>query len=218
MKTPEPRDPAIGARLRALRLSSGRSLASVAEAVGISSSALSQIETGVMTPSVNRLIEIMKILGMPVSSIFDDSDGADVVVAEESSSEPFPGVHVGGLNLAPPTILGQGVVYRRLSPVTLGGFDLYESTYPTGASSSIDGAMLVHDGYEIGLVTNGSVVFEFSDGELELTEGESISFWATRPHRIVNASKRFPAVLIWLTIRDAKEPAPPHGGVPGLRA
>ena len=53
----------IGARLRRLRTASGRSLASVAQQLGISSSALSQIETGTMRPSVNRLVELVAVLG-----------------------------------------------------------------------------------------------------------------------------------------------------------
>ena len=62
----------IGPRLRKLRVATGRSLSSVAHELGISSSALSQIETGVMQPSVNRLIELVGVLGVPVSAIFDD--------------------------------------------------------------------------------------------------------------------------------------------------
>lgn len=203
----------IGTRLRRLRLASGRSLSSVAESVGISPSALSQIETGAMQPSVNRLIEIVTEVGAPVSAVFDDHDVFAPRTLAAGTSEPIPGVHVssaeggaeGGAQGAPAATLGQGVVYRRLVPVALDGIDLFESVYPPGAASSIDGAMLVHAGYEMGSVIRGTLRFEFSEGTVELGPGGSLAFWATRPHRVVNASDDVPAAAIWLTLRDLSE-------------
>ncbi|MGB4778349.1 helix-turn-helix domain-containing protein [Microbacterium sp.] len=192
----------IGPRLRRLRTSSGRSLASVAEAVGISSSALSQIETGVMQPSVNRLIEIVAVLGAPVSAIFDDHDVLQPTALAAGTSEPIPGVHVSVPDEASAPTLRQGVVYRRLTPVALDGIDLFETTYPPGTSSSIDGAMLVHAGYEMGSVVVGTLLFEFTEGAVELGVGGSLAFWATRPHRVVNPSQATTAVAIWLTLRN----------------
>ena len=74
-----------------------------------------------------------------------------------------------------------------------------------GAASSIDGAMLVHAGYEMGSVIRGTLRFEFSEGTVELGPGGSLAFWATRPHRVVNASDDVPAAAIWLTLRDLSE-------------
>ncbi len=200
----------IGARLRKLRVDSGRSLASVAEAVGISSSALSQIETGAMQPSVNRLIEIVAVIGVSVSAIFDDHEVLHPKAIDPGSSEPIPGVRVSVVEEDIAT-LGQGVVYRSLTPVRLSGIDLFETIYPPGSSSSIDGAMLVHAGYEMGAVTEGTLRFEFTEGSIDLSPGGSLAFWATRPHRVVNETSRR-ATAIWLTLRDlAAEPVPIDG-------
>ncbi|WP_345399660.1 helix-turn-helix transcriptional regulator [Nonomuraea salmonea] len=46
----------LGRRLRELRTESGKSLRTVAKELGISPSAVSQIERGTMRPSVSRLI------------------------------------------------------------------------------------------------------------------------------------------------------------------
>lgn len=211
----------IGARLRKLRQATGRSLASVAQQMGISSSALSQIETGAMQPSVNRLVELVGVLGVPVSAIFDDlsvfalDDGGE----DGDVQEPIPGVLVSrGVEVAP-AHLGQGVVYRRLSPSQLPGVTWFESTYPPGSSSSLDGAMLVHPGYESGHVVTGELTFEFTEGAVRLGAGQSLSFAATRPHRVVNETDAV-AVSIWLTVDieraaeagtvggDAAQPAP----------
>jgi DNA-binding XRE family transcriptional regulator len=204
----------IGTRLRTLRTRSGRSLASVAHELGISSSALSQIETGVMKPSVQRLVELVGVLGVPVSAIFDDvgvavpadAAGGDVV-------EPVPGVLVSFGGDVRPAHLGEGVTYRRLSPAPLRGVTLFESTYPPGAASSPAGEMLVHAGYDCGHVVAGELVFEFSDGEVRLGPGGSLSFAASRPHRVVNPSDRV-AVAIWLTLEQAAE-AVRSGAEPG---
>jgi transcriptional regulator with XRE-family HTH domain len=207
----------IGARLRTLRVATGRSLSSVAHELGISSSALSQIETVVMQPSVNRLIELVGVLGVPVSAIFDDlgrfaprpHDGHSDV------TEQLPGVlvaHAGGMS---PAELAEGVTYRRLSPASLPGVDWFESTYPPGSSSSIDGTMLVHAGYESGWVARGELTFEFADGKVRLGPGESLSFPASRPHRVVNDTAE-PAVAIWLTLTGpgaAPAAAPGTGAV-----
>ena len=191
----------IGPRLRTLRVATGRSLSSVAHELGISSSALSQIETGVMQPSVNRLIELVGVLGVPVSAIFDDADRFAPRPHDDHSdvTEQLPGVlvaHAGGIS---PAELAQGVTYRRLSPASLPGVDWFESTYPPGSSSSIDGTMLVHAGYESGWVARGELTFEFADGKVRLGPGESLSFPASRPHRVVNDTGE-PAVAIWLTL------------------
>ncbi len=191
----------IGARLRRIRLAGGRSLASVAQEMGISSSALSQIETGAMQPSVNRLIELVGVLGVPVSTIFDETDvfSPDLPERGAETTEPIPGVLVADHEKSAPAHLGLGVVYRRLSPATLPGMDFFESTYPPGASSSVDGAMLVHEGYETGSVISGELTFEFTEGSVRLGPGGSLSFAASRPHRVVNETDAV-AVAVWLTI------------------
>ncbi|GAB3603180.1 helix-turn-helix domain-containing protein [Microbacterium aureliae] len=191
----------IGARLRGIRLESGRSLASVAQQLGISSSALSQIETGAMQPSVARLIELVGVLGVPVSAIFDESTAPAPrpEAAADHVSEPLEGVLVSQSDDGGAAHLGLGVTYRRLSPAALPGVEWFESTYPPGSSSSEDGAMLVHSGYESGHVVRGELAFEFADGVVRLGAGGSLSFAASRPHRIVNDSGET-AVALWLTL------------------
>lgn len=189
----------IGARLRKLRTATGRSLASVAQEMGISASALSQIETGAMQPSVNRLVELVGVLGAPVTAIFEETDVFAPEVAGDDVTEPVEGVLVSLGGEARTAHLGQGVTYRRLSPGALPGVDYFESVYPPGSSSSLDGAMLVHPGYESGHVLTGELTFEFTEGEVVLGPGQSLSFHATRPHRVVNRTDAV-AIAIWLTL------------------
>ena len=198
--TEDPFPELVGRRLRALRAGTDRSLSSVAREIGISASALSQIESGVLRPSVKRLIDIVGALGVPVSAALDDARFAPrpETGSPPRTSEPLTGVHVA---LPPEARLGDGVTYRRLTPVVIPGLDLYESTYPPGTSSSPDGEMLVHHGYETGSVVRGELAFRFADGVVRVPPGGSISFPATRPHRVQNETDEV-AVAVWATVTD----------------
>ncbi len=200
MTAEDPLSSTIGRRLREVRLSRGRSLASVAAEMGISSSALSQIETGVMRPSVNRLVELVRALQVPISLIFEEeADHGSAVGGGQDTTEIYPGVVVGPPSEVALAHLGQGVTYRRLTPFAVPGIDLFESTYPAGTSSSIDGAMLVHEGWESGFVTQGELVFEFTEGEVLIGVGGSLAFEALRPHRVVNRTDNV-GIAIWMTL------------------
>ena len=59
----------LGASLRAERLRQGLSLRETARRLGISASALSQIETGKAHPSVGKLFDIVNLLNVSVDGL-----------------------------------------------------------------------------------------------------------------------------------------------------
>jgi len=193
----------VGVRIRELRTQAGRSLSSVADAVGISSSALSQIETGAMQPSVNRLIEIVTSLNVPLAAVFEQHTVLANPFKDDKSqaNEIFASVLVAMPRDISSVNLGQGVIYRRLSPLAVDGVEMFESIYPPGSSSSPDGSMLVHKGYEIGNVMAGELTFEFEEGAITLKTGGSISFPAEKPHRVANLSSHTSGSAVWITIQ-----------------
>ena len=191
----------LGARIRQLRQDAGLSLTAVARRLGVSASALSQIETGVMQPSVSRLVEIMGVLGLPLSMVFDEhlASSFPPPYATPPAEEALDAVTVARAAESTTVDLERGVVYRRLAPQPLPGTEYFESTYPPGAASGDEGTLLVHRGLETGIVTAGRLTFQFTDGEVELTEGDAIYFPAAKGHRIVNRTDA-PAVATWLTV------------------
>lgn len=197
----------LGARIRRLRQDVGLSLTEVARRLGVSASAVSQIETGVMAPSVGRLVGIMGVLGLPLTTVFDQSVAPAVPQAdgEAAAGEELRGVRVARAGGAQTLGLDQGVVYRRLTPYPLPGTEFFESTYPPGAASGEEGDLLAHSGLETGVVTSGMLTFQFGDGEVELSPGDAIHFVAAKPHRVVNRTGEV-AVATWLTV-----------GIPGGR-
>jgi transcriptional regulator with XRE-family HTH domain len=192
-------EPSLGARLRGLRVARGVSARSLAATLGISASAVSQIERDVMRPSVVRLLAITDALGVSLSDVFEPPDA--VAVPRGGTTEPdHAGIAVTRGWEASPVTLDGGVTFRRLSPNPTSGLDFFESIYPPGATATLgDIDLFKHEGYEIGNVVAGELTVELADDEVVLAAGDSISYPCSVPHRIRNAGVR-PAVATWLIV------------------
>jgi quercetin dioxygenase-like cupin family protein/DNA-binding XRE family transcriptional regulator len=232
----------LGARLRAERLRQGMSLREMARRLGISPSALSQIETGKAQPSVSKLFDIVNLLNTSLDGLLagrqsppagrGEADGAGGAGAPAVAGpggvtgEPGQGAAVAGAagtqpgggqvaaSRAPETEgfmsvqrsgehevleLESGVQWRRLTAGSLPGVEFLHVTYEPGACSSGDGAFMRHAGQEFGYLVSGRLLVEVGFDAYELTEGDSISFPATTPHRLSNHAAE-PAYVIWLVL------------------
>ncbi len=97
-------DPPIGQRIREERLRRGYNLRTLARAVNVSASHISQIETGKCRPSVSTLYAITTVLGVSIDDIFEGAadTGLGAGVAEAglgtriSSGLPVSGLTVSG--------------------------------------------------------------------------------------------------------------------------
>jgi transcriptional regulator with XRE-family HTH domain len=191
-------DEQLGARIRALRVERRLSLRALAASVGISPSALSQIERGKMRPSVTRLFQIVSLLEVPLAIAFGEPAPSTPVATNGQSDE----VAVARAGDVPELTLGHGVNYRRLSPVPIPGLEVFESTYPPGASSSQHAEYLRHSGHEMGSVLSGMLTVDVGFEQYELGPGDSIKFPSTTPHRISNPGD-VPAVAVWVNMPQA---------------
>jgi len=206
--TPE----SLGARLRELRTGAGVSLRALAGRLGISPSAVSQIERGVMRPSVSRLIAYVGAIGVPLSAVFETGiekapEGSAGDRAAEYSAAGYGAAGTGQFQFAirrswevAPIRLGGGVTFRRLSPVPTSGVEFFESVYPPNSMSNAHGELLRHEGYEVGTVTAGELTVEFDTDVVTLAAGDSITFPCSRPHLISNRSPLVTAVATWLIV------------------
>lgn len=203
----------LGRRLRELRTQSGLSLRALARELDISASAVSQIETGTMVPSVNRLIAIVTALDVPLSAAFE-FPGAESAAASTTAAtlgdrlagladEPIErdGYVIARAGRVPAMNLESGVVYRRLSPGPVPSLEIFESTYPAGSTGSAHGDLIRHDGFEIGSITSGVLTITFEGEDVTLQAGDSITFPATRPHRLSNRSGG-PCVAVWVIVHS----------------
>ncbi len=207
--TPE----SLGARLRELRTGAGVSLRALAGRLNISPSAVSQIERGIMRPSVSRLIAYVGAIGVPLSAVFEagiekapeGSAGARAALEQAThSGEPGqPGQFQFAIRRSwevAPILLGGGVTFRRLSPVPTPGVEFFESVYPPNSRSNAHGNLLRHEGYEVGTVTSGELTVDFDTDVVTLAAGDSITYPCSRPHLISNRSAAVTAVATWLIV------------------
>lgn len=187
----------VGPRIRELRRRRGLTVRELGTRLGISGSAVSQIERAVLRPSVSRLIEIANALDTPLAALFDDE--GDPNPETRFSQLPSTGFTLMRGDQSRPLTLAGGVQFRRLSPSSVAGLDFFESTYPPGATAALDDELFRHEGYETGTVIEGELTIEFERERVVLAKGDSIGYPCETSHRIVNLSDA-PTVAVWLIL------------------
>jgi transcriptional regulator with XRE-family HTH domain len=182
----------LGARLRAERMRQGMSLREMARRLGISASALSQIETGKAQPSVSKLFDIVNLLGVSVDGLLAGRDGPQVVVGRGEEGF-FSLQRADGHETLE---LESGVLWSRLTAGSFPGVEFLRVTYQPGACSSSEGSFMRHAGQEFGYLLSGHLQVDVGFDAYRLGPGDSISFPATTPHRLRNDGPE-PAQAIW---------------------
>jgi transcriptional regulator with XRE-family HTH domain len=188
----------IGRRLAALRAEQGLSVSKLARAVGVSPSAVSQIERGQARPSVATLFALSRALNVPTDAFFDDSaadpEPASVAAApprtaapdQEAATTEDVDPHRFVLRQAnrPTLQCEDGVEWQRLTSTALDGLEFLELIYAPHAES--DTAVYRHRGFEFVVMTKGRMCISVGFEEHELLPGDSIAFPSWIPHRYVN--------------------------------
>jgi transcriptional regulator with XRE-family HTH domain len=178
----------LGASLRAERLRQGLSLRETARRLGISASALSQIETGKAHPSVGKLFDIVNLLNVSVDGLLAGGSAA------ARGDEGFVSLQRAGDHEV--LELESSVRWRRLTAGSYPGVEFLHVEYQPGGRSSGDDTLMRHAGQEFGYVLSGRLTIRVAFDTHELGPGDSISFPATTPHRLSNDGDE-PAHAIW---------------------
>src|SRR3954466_3664462 len=194
----------VGGRLRATRESLGISLRELARRVGVSPSLVSQIELDRVNPSISTLYSLVTELGMTMSDVFGDGRPAERAAQQPRSSD--------GLAERPETRrvinLASGVRWERLTPHSDSEVEFLYVTYPVGAESCPEDALMTHGGREYGYVTSGTLGVLVGFEEYELGPGGSIAFDSSSPHRLWTiGDEPVHAVWGWLGRQAAPRPA-----------
>jgi transcriptional regulator with XRE-family HTH domain len=192
----------LGPRLRAIRLRSGLSLRELARRVDISPSAISQIETGKMQPSVRTLYALASEFGVTVDEVlFEHARTTPTEVSpsvEASSAAGEPGLAVQRAGARPAINLSSGVTWERLMFWADEDVEFIEATYaPGGASAGPDDTLVRHNGHEFGHVLSGTLRVIVGFDEFVLGPGDSITFPSSTPHRLSNDGGE-PVRAIWV--------------------
>lgn len=188
----------VGSRLRARRERDGLTLRELARRLGVSPSAISQVETGKSLPSVSRLYAIVTELGMSLDELFghDASKSARPPTTlgasppqqrtqQRAAVEPEAG-HVQRAGMRKGLELESGVLWERLTANAESMADFLYVVYEVGGSSSQGDQFMRHLGREYGLVLSGTLEVTVGFDSYLLGPGDSISFDSTVPHRLRN--------------------------------
>jgi transcriptional regulator with XRE-family HTH domain len=200
---------AIGARLRLERERKGISLRKLSKAIGISPSALSQIETERSKPSVGTLYALVTELGLSLDELFTNGSGRPAASSGSDDSRQRAPTHQLGVQREAERkrlTLESGVVWERLTPTMEPDVDFLFVTYEVGGASSAAEMFVRHSGREYGLVLEGTLRVTVGFEAHDLEPGDSIVFDSTVPHRLENTGDR-PARAVWLALgRYASDP------------
>src|SRR5690625_1783239 len=171
----------LGERVSRYRELKGMSLRALAQAAGLSSSFLSQLENGRTNASVASLRKIAAALSVTPAQLFDTGE-----------------VHTTGVLRAAdrPTLPLEGGEKYVLALPPLRNLEVYAGEFKPGASTGPE--YYVHgNSQELFVVTQGSVVLELAGTRYELHKGDSIEFLSSTPHRVENESDEVAEVL-WI--------------------
>ena len=203
----------LGPRLRAIRLRRGISLRELARRLDLSPSAISQIETGKMQPSVRTLYAFVSEFRVTVDEVlFDPSapaaDSASRSVSESSAAAAGPGLAVQRAVGRPAITLNSGVTWERLMFWADEDVEFIEATYEPGGASSPDDALARHNGHEFGYILSGTLRVVVGFDDFTLGPGDSISFPSSTPHRLSNeGSETVRAIWVVRGRRGAQPPS-----------
>ena len=159
----------LGNAIRTLRLAQSRTLADVARDAAVSVSLLSQVERGLVDPSLDSLRDIAEALGTAPFRLFADDSPRPRVVRDGE-----------GRRLA---LAAADVEMELLSPSLEGAFKVGRWTLRPGGATAAQAR--AHPGEEATLILRGDVRFELGDEMIELCEGDFVTYDARIPHRCV---------------------------------
>ena len=206
----------VGQKLRARREEHELSLRELARRLGISPSALSQIETGKSRPSVSTLYAIVTELEMSLDELF--SGGRQPA---KRSPKPKPEAtgserrRVQRSDSRSVIDLESGVRWERLTATPDSDTDFLYVVYEAGGSSSDGEGFSRHSGREYGLILSGALEVTVGFDTYELGPGDSVSFDSSTPHRLRNTGSE-PACGVWfVTGRGGDTIVRRHGNVRG---
>ncbi len=210
---PGPEYAEMGDRLRAARRSRGFSLRELADRLGVSSSLISQVETGRASPSVSTLYAIANELDISLDALLFNGrtqagrNGMSSVEPDSAPVEPESAPARRALSGGPvqradgrkQIRLASGVIWERLTTTSEPDLDFIYVVYEVGGASGPANAFQRHAGHEWGYVLSGTLSVTIGFDEYQLEAGDSVSFDSMVPHRLANLGVQ-PVHGIWFVM------------------
>ncbi|NOX32515.1 MAG: helix-turn-helix domain-containing protein [Deltaproteobacteria bacterium] len=166
----------LGALLRAIRNSRHLTIKEVAAKAKVSSSLLSQIERNRISPSLDTLLQILEVYGVPPNKFFKDYETSSrVEIIRKDDRRIYQ---------------RKGFKYEKLcGDSQVRGNHSFNAFFLELAPGQLRGdAGDGHLGRELGIVVKGSAKLVYGEEIYEINQGDSISFFSQIPHVIQNTS------------------------------
>jgi transcriptional regulator with XRE-family HTH domain len=217
----------IGAKLKAARERNGVSVRGFARNIDVSPSLVSQIENGLVMPSVGTLYAMVSELGLTLDELFPGKPKQPAGAPQTASSAEQPDP-VRRRNRREVIRLADGVRWELLTPSPDPELEFLYVVYEVGAESCDKDLLVRHGGMEYAYLLSGRLGVRIGFSEYELGAGDSISFDAQSPHRLWTIGRK-PAVAIWAVLNRSgdkrtrkrhwvRAPQTVHAAAAGLRA
>ena len=158
-------------KLREIRKEKGWTILDLAEKTGLSPSLISQIERGLVDPTVNNFWKLCQSLDVSINIFFNPEESNLVVRANEREIISFR---------APCS----QVKYQLLSPPRSGDLELLLIDIEPGIQEKR--VFISHKGEECGFVISGELLVYLDDKKYHLKSGDSICFKSSIPHKFEN--------------------------------
>lgn len=183
----KPPVPKIGDTLRNVRRQRKLTLDELAKRSGVSKSMLSQIERGLVNPTLSVLWHLTSALGIEIGELLSNA----AIGAQQRVTE-----HLKAYSTPTMTSADGLCSLRILSPQrTILPVEWYELTFQPGG-------VLPSEGYEPGTFLHisplvGDLLLELDQQRVLIEQGDTLRFAGNRPHRLCNISEsRVTALLI----------------------
>ncbi|MDA8060722.1 MAG: helix-turn-helix domain-containing protein [Leptospirillum sp.] len=174
----------VSEKIRNLRLEKKMTLRGLAQSAGISPSALSQIESAQVSPSVATLEKIAAALRLPITVLFDEPEEANDPVLMPAKDRRRVYSAPSHATLEP---LARGLSKKKMQPFLLRldpGGEVGDHPY-SGT-----------EGEEFAIVLEGEVLFEQSGRNYTLRDLDAVYFDPMKPHNWKNTGRGPATVLL----------------------
>lgn len=189
--TQQERSEKIGQRLRALRTQRNMTITDLADAAGISSGLISQIERGNSNPSMKTIEKLREALGVNIWEFTDMTHSR--LVADPS--------FVRRADSRPKIVVGtNGFSKELLSPQSNYNMRFMILTLPPGARSE---DVLSGPGNKGGYVLEGTALLTVGAEKAELATGDSFQFSSNLSHNIENPGTETTRIIWIIGILDS---------------
>jgi transcriptional regulator with XRE-family HTH domain len=178
-------------------------LREMARRAGVSPSLISQIERGLVAPSVGTLYTMTAVLGLVIDEVFRDAKqtGAPSGRPGDAFSQHGPVQRSGNRKRIR---LAGGVEWERLTAGPDGEVEFLYVTYEAGAESCPENSLFRHGGKEYAYILEGRLGVQIGFERYELGPGDSVSFSSLLPHRLWAIGDE-PAIAIWAVVNRSED-------------